>query len=309
LPETVRLLEPHELAEAGPAEAVRLPLDLVDPNPRNPRRSLLEVDALAENIRTFGLLQPVTVRRAGERYELLGGHRRRAAFALLAEQEPHDPQWRSIPAVVRTADDDDRAYLMLLSGQLHARAWHPREEASALERLVVTGRTVRQIGEALHRSVGWASKRLAIYADAVLSGFVQTGQLAPGVAEELLPIKDVGTRKQFAERAVAEHWSQDRARGEARSLRLDKQLREISKRARELVQILSDIDVSRLPDSAARDLWTLHNRVEVLARGGTPVFPTLESARAAAGVRTEPARRQPEPRRPKRKQRVMPRPA
>lgn len=298
-------LDERELAEVGPPEAVRLPLDLVDPNPQNPRRSLIEVDTLAENIRAFGLLQPVTVRRAGDRYQLLGGHRRRAAFELLREQEPHDPQWRSIPAVIRNADDD-RAYLMLLSGQLHARAWHPREEASALERLVVTGRTVRQIGEALHRSQGWASKRLAIYADAVLSAYVQTSQLSPGVAEEFVHVKDAATRKGLADRAVAEHWSQDRARAEVRMLRLDKQLREIAKRARELVQILSDIDVSRLPDSAARDLWTLHNRVEVLARGGTPVFPTMEAARAAAGVRTESARRRTQPRR---KQRTMPRPA
>jgi ParB/RepB/Spo0J family partition protein len=296
------LLEPQEFAEAGPPEAVRLPLDLIDANPHNPRRELAEVDALADNIRSFGLLQPVTVRRIGDRYELLGGHRRRAAFELLREREPHDVQWSTLPAVIRSADDDDRAYLMLLSGQLHNRTWRPREEAAALERLVLSGRTLVQIGQALHRTESWASKRLRVYADAVLSGYVQTGTLSTGVAEELLVIKDAKTRKAFAERAVAESWSQDHARGEARSLRVDRVIREVGRRSRELLEALSVIDAPRLPAGMARDLWQLHNRIEILARGGKPVFPTIEAAQKAAGVRE-----QQKPQRGKRKPGYKPR--
>ena len=54
------------------------------------------------------------LRRTGERYELLGGRRRRAAFLVLGEREPHDPQWRTIPAVIRTASDE-QADLMLIA--------------------------------------------------------------------------------------------------------------------------------------------------------------------------------------------------
>lgn len=297
------LLAPHELAETGPPEAVRLPLDLVDPNPNNPRQQMLELDALADNIRTFGLLQPITVRRQGERYELLGGHRRRAAFMLLAEREPHETRWRTIPAVVRPADTDDQDFLRLISAQVHTRAWQPREEASALERLVLAGRSVTQVGEALHRSTEWASKRLRVYADAVLSGYVQTGQLAPGVAEEMLVVLDAEQRKALAQQAVEERWSQDFARGEVRALRLDRQLKDISRRAKDLLNLLSSIDAARLPDGAARDLWALHNRIEVLARGGKPVFPTLEAARRKAGISENPR-----PRKARRKQRTMPEP-
>jgi ParB/RepB/Spo0J family partition protein len=265
------------------------------------------VEPLADNIKTFGLLQPVTVRRQGERYELLGGHRRRAAFELLREREPHDVQWRTIPAVVRSSDNDDRDYLRLISAQVHSRQWRPREEATALERLVTNGRTLEQIGDALNRGKSWASKRLRIYADAVLSGYVQTGKLSPGVAEEFLLVLEPDLRRRFAERAIKENWTQDRARGEVRSLRLDKQLRDIARRAKEMVGVLSAIDATRLPDGAAQDLWSLHNRIEVLARGGKPVFPTLEAARKAAGVRETPSRRQPV--KPKRRQRTMPAPA
>src|SRR5205085_1319920 len=61
-PPMTTLLSDADLADLGPPEAVRLPLDLVDPNPRNPRAALAEVDALADNIRSLGLLQPVIVR-------------------------------------------------------------------------------------------------------------------------------------------------------------------------------------------------------------------------------------------------------
>jgi hypothetical protein len=70
-----------------------------------------------------------------------------------------------------------------------------------------------------------------------------------------------------------------------------------------MVEILSSIEAARLPTSAARDLWTLHNRIEVLARGGKPVFPTIEAARKAAGVSDR------APRKPVKKRRAMPRPA
>jgi ParB/RepB/Spo0J family partition protein len=277
-----RLLSDQELAELGPPEAIRLPLDLVDANPQNPRRDLAEIDALANNIRTFGLLQPITVRRAGERYELLGGHRRRAAFQLLREQEPHEPQWRTIPAVVRSADDE-RAFLMLLSSQLHTRNWRPREEAAALERLAVGGLTLKQIGESLSRTESWASKRLRVYADAVLSGYVQSGRLPTTVAEELLPIADADIRRELAERASKQAWSQSAARTEARKLTLETHLRDIARRARELLDLLSSVDARRVPIEATRDLWVLHGRIETMGRG--PVLPTVEAAQRAAGVR------------------------
>lgn len=286
------LLEPNELAEQGPPEAIRLPLDLVDANPHNPRRDLRDVEALTDNIRAFGLLQPVTVRRIGERYELLGGHRRRAAFLALRDHYPHEVQWRSIPAVIRSAADDDRAFLMLLSSQLHNSNWRAREEASALERLVLGGRTLQQVGHELHRSEGWVSRRLRVYADDVLSGYVQTGRLPAATAEELLPVLDVGLRKELADRAVEESWSQDKARGEVRSLRIDRQLREVAKRARELLDLLSAVDPGRLPPNAAKDLWQLQRRIVTIGKGG-PTIPSIEQAERAAHVdqRKTPRRR------------------
>lgn len=281
-----RRLEPGELAEEGPPEAVRLPLELVDPNPANPRRDMVEIEALADNIHEFGLLQPVSVRKIGERYELLGGHRRRAAIELLHEREPHDVQWRTIPAVIRRADDE-RAFLMLLSNQIHTRNWRPREEAAALERLAISGLNLKQIGERLHRVESWVSKRLRVYADAVLSGYVQTGKLATTVAEELLSIKDAAVRQAFAERAIRDSWSQSQARAEVKKLSLDRSLRDIGRSARELLDLLSSVDPQRIPIEAARDLWTLHGRIEVLSDRRPQRIPTIAEAEKVARVKTQ----------------------
>lgn len=297
------LLDERELAESGPPEAVRLPLDLVDANARNPRGSLPEVDALADNIKAFGLLQPITVRRAGDRYEILGGHRRRAAFQLLREREPHEVQWRTIPAVVRNATDE-QANLMLISGQVQISAWKPREEAAALEQLVLGGMNLRQVGEALNRTEGWASKRLRVYADSVLSGYVQSGKLGASIAEVFIAVKDPAERRDLADRAVAETWTQPRAKAELRKISLDSTLRDVAKRAAELAEILGSIDAARLPIGATRDLWVLHGRIEVLARGGAPKMPTIEQAERAAGVKQTD---RPRPRGQKRKPGYKPR--
>ena len=84
---------------AGPAE---LPIASIDPNPDQPRRVFAEaeLESLASSIRIHGVLQPVVVRRAGDRYELLVGERRWRA----AQRAGLD----SIPAVVAEVDADDR---------------------------------------------------------------------------------------------------------------------------------------------------------------------------------------------------------
>lgn len=284
-----RLLEPHELAEQGPPEAIRLPLNLVDPSPSNPRRALQDVAALAESIRdpAIGLLQPILVRRMGDRYEVLSGHRRRAAFLALAEQEPLNAAWKTIPSVVRTAGDQD-AFTLLLTSQTHIARWTPREEAAALETLAVD-HTLAQIGALVHKNIDWVSTRLRVYADAVLSAYVQTGKLSAGVAQEFLIVKDAQQRRAFADQAVADQWTREHARAEVRKLRIDAQLRELGRRVQEMLELLSAIDATRIPIEAFRDLQVLRGRIEALseqARGeSTPRMPSIEEAERAAGVR------------------------
>src|SRR4249920_1321494 len=61
-----------------PMRPVELDLDLLMPNPRQPRTTIDEsrLDELAQSIRSNGVIQPVVVRRAGDRYEIVAGERR-----------------------------------------------------------------------------------------------------------------------------------------------------------------------------------------------------------------------------------------
>jgi ParB/RepB/Spo0J family partition protein len=274
-------LDAADMAEAGPAEAVRLPLDLVDANPDNPRRALPELTELADSIAEFSLLQPITVRRVGERYQVLSGHRRLAAFKLLSEREPHQVAWRSIPAVIRNANDE-QSYLALITAQVHIANWQPREQAAALERLALSGMTLDEIGERLHRTGGWVSRRLRVFADATLSGYVQTGRLPPSIAEELLPVLDLATKRELAERAIAEHWSQDQIKGRVRALRLDRQVAQIGKLARQLADALSVVDPKDIPIETTRDLMVIFGRIEVISGIKRTRLPTIEEARREA---------------------------
>lgn len=65
-------------------QIVRLPLDLIDPDPDN-FYSLEGLDELAGNIELVGLLDPIRVRPNGERYTIVSGHRRRAAIMLIRD--------------------------------------------------------------------------------------------------------------------------------------------------------------------------------------------------------------------------------
>lgn len=278
-----RLLEPDELAETAPPEAIRLPLDLIDPNPLNPREKLPDVDQIADNIKQIGLVEPVAVWRVGDRYELISGHRRWAAFLMLAEREPTEALWKTIPARV-LSPSQATAELMLVSAQVHHVRWKPREESTILEKWRRGGMTEKQIGAALSKTESWASRRLRVYADPVLGPFVLKDLLSTTVAEELLPLADPDERRSFAERAQTEGWSQIDTKTAVRQSRFDAQLKHIAKRAKELLDVLSQIDSSRLPPDSARDLWTLKLRIERLARDDKPKFPTLQQAREVAGV-------------------------
>ena len=100
-----------------PREVLALPPEAIQPNPYQPRRSFdpAELETLADSIRRHGLLQPLTVRRRGETWELIAGERRLRA-ALMAGL-------KTVPCVERQADDGDAALLALVEN-LHRQDLH-----------------------------------------------------------------------------------------------------------------------------------------------------------------------------------------
>src|SRR3954469_14812948 len=75
---------PSPAAPAAPGFA-EIAVSIIVPSPYQARREIspAQLSELAESIRSEGLLQPVVVRKAGDKYELIAGERRWRAFQML----------------------------------------------------------------------------------------------------------------------------------------------------------------------------------------------------------------------------------
>jgi len=164
---------------------LQLPIDQIDGNPFQPRRDFTgpEIASLAESLREHDLLQPVTVRRVGERYQLISGERRlRAAIQA---------GWTQIPAQVREADDRLVAELAIVEN-LHRKDLNPIEKALSFKRyLEEHGCSQEDLARRLKidRSTIANLMRLLELPQAVLDA-LHTGDISAGHARALLPLGD-----------------------------------------------------------------------------------------------------------------------
>ena len=106
-----------------------LPVQKIRPNPNQPRRTFSRegLQELAESIRTYGVLQPLTVRRTGSGYELVAGERRLRAARMAG--------LGSVPCLIARVGEEDSALLALIEN-LQRRDLDYWEEAEALARLI-----------------------------------------------------------------------------------------------------------------------------------------------------------------------------
>src|SRR3954464_6731911 len=168
-------------SEATP-ELRRLPIELIAPNPRQPRQSFDEESllALSESVKERGVVQPVLVRpRPGGTYELIAGERRWRA-AQLAGLEV-------LPAVVAPHEDAESLELALIENMAREDL-NPIEEARACSLLVdELGLTREEVGRRVGRSRVAVSNlmRLLDLPDEVL-GLLVEGRLTEGHGRALL---------------------------------------------------------------------------------------------------------------------------
>jgi ParB family transcriptional regulator, chromosome partitioning protein len=197
----------------GRRTRTRLAITRIDPDPRNPRApSPQEIGELAASITAHGLLQPIVVRPAGQRYVVIAGHRRLAAWLRCASEAPSDPRWRAIDVVVANDVGPEEALTLMLVENLQRRSLTPLQEAVTLQRVrVERGWTNRQVAEAIGRSEMYVSRRLRVLEDVALRDAVFDGRLPVTTAEELLAV-DAASRGQLVERAIGEAWSPNDAR-------------------------------------------------------------------------------------------------
>jgi ParB family chromosome partitioning protein len=175
-----------------------IPIDLIDPNPEQPRRRFeaVELEKLVRSIQRHGVLQPVVVRRAGERYELVVGERRWRATRAAG--------LRSIPAVVKDVDERDLLEIALVEN-VQRHDLNPIELAHAFRALAENGATQEEIGErvGLDRSTVANSLRLLDLPREFQQDIEET-RLTPGHAKALLQITNPERRRHLRDRIVRE---------------------------------------------------------------------------------------------------------
>ncbi len=180
-----------------------VPVELIVPNPRQPRRSFDEdaLLALSSSLRERGVLQPVLIRPVpGGTYELVAGERRWRA-AQLAGLE-------TIPALVRARDDAESLEAALVENMAREDL-NPVEEARACAALVdELGLTRESVGLRVGRSRVAVTNllRLLDLPDEVLAR-LERGELSEGHGRALLLASDHADRRRLARSAVTEGWS------------------------------------------------------------------------------------------------------
>jgi ParB family chromosome partitioning protein len=180
-----------------------IPLELISPNPKQPRRVFDDaaLQALADSLRERGVLQPVLVRPvSGGSYELVAGERRWRA-AKIAELEV-------IPALVRERGDAEALEAALIENMAREDL-NPVEEARACAALVEElGLTRETVGLRVGRSRVAVSNllRLLDLPDEVLD-LLERGDLSEGHGRALLLATDHADRRRLARSAVADGWS------------------------------------------------------------------------------------------------------
>jgi ParB family chromosome partitioning protein len=192
-----------EGAEAPGEELRELPLELLVPNPRQPRREFdaEALEALAGSLGEQGVLQPVLVRpRPGGTYELVAGERRWRAARLAGLP--------AIPAIVREREDAAALEAALVENMAREDL-NPIEEARACAALVEElGLTRKEIGRRVGRSRVAVSNlvRLLELPDEVIA-LLEAGTLSEGHGRALLLAEDHGARRALAREAAERGWS------------------------------------------------------------------------------------------------------
>ncbi len=190
-------------AAAAPANGapgyLEVAVHLVEPSPYQARREIPaeQLSELAESIRSEGLLQPIVVRKNGDKYQLIAGERRWRAFQQL--------KIKAIPARLVEASNASSAALGLIEN-LQREGLNPIEEAHGYASLIrdfdlTQENAAERVGKG-RASVANSLRLLAL--DAELQAFVSKNLLSVGHAKVLLGIEDAAQRSLLARRIIEE---------------------------------------------------------------------------------------------------------
>ena len=195
-------MAPVESSSAATPTTLDIDTNLIDANPFQPRRQFnpSELESLAESLKEHKQLQPILVRRVGQRYQLISGERRLRATVLAGLP--------TIRAEVRQADDRLVAELAIIEN-LQRKDLNAIEKALSFKRYITEHKcTQDELAQRLKidRSTIANMMRLLELPDAVTDA-VQRDEVSAGHAKALLSLGSIKEQVSFLKKIREEGWS------------------------------------------------------------------------------------------------------
>lgn len=210
-PQVETAAAPESSAEAAPHHLDEVPIELVHPNPNQPRMHFNkeELDELALSIEKDGLLQPILVREDAEGYEIIAGERRWQASQLAG--------LKKVPVRIKEADDMKVLELALIEN-LQRSDLNPIEEAYGYKRMMERGnRTQSEVASAVSKgrsTIANALRLLDLPEDA--QQMLYEEKITAGHARAILAIPSDEGRAKLTEKLAKEKLSVREAESLAR---------------------------------------------------------------------------------------------
>lgn len=174
-------------------------LDLIDPNPFQPRREFdpEKLAELTESVRVHGVMQPVVLRKTGDRYQLVAGERRCRAAKGAGMSD--------IPALVREFSDRELLELAIVEN-LQREDLNPIEEALAYEQLMdQLALKQEEVATRVGKSRPYITNTLRLLQlPEVLKQHVSRGTLSAGHARALLAASSSLEQLRLADKIISD---------------------------------------------------------------------------------------------------------
>ena len=182
------------------SDIIRIPVEMIEPNPFQPRKSFDSeaLEELADSIRTFGLIQPITVRKkSGNRYQIISGERRYKACMKAGLD--------MIPAYIRDANDQGMLEMAIVEN-IQRENLDPIEVAMSYQRLIEEcNLTQEQMAARVGKKRASVTNYLRLLKlPAKVQHDLKVGLLSVGHAKVLLGVEDPQVQESLCDVTVKE---------------------------------------------------------------------------------------------------------
>lgn len=198
------LISTHEEVEtSGSSSISEVAIAQIEANPNQPRREFDEkaLEELAESIRNFGIIQPITLRKlSDDRYQIIAGERRWRASQMAGLQR--------VPAYIRTADDENMMQMALVEN-IQREELNPIEVALAYQHLIERYNLKQEeLSEKIGKNRATIANTLRLLKlPAQVQMAIKNRQIDKGHARALLSLADPAMQVKFFKEVVEKGYS------------------------------------------------------------------------------------------------------